>query len=151
VAIQEPCHRRRHIFTWAAMFQKRRVSARTPEYPCLHRPVLSSRYDYERKECSSRKPSSSFGSPCARSGTQARYSGSPPGDVAFWGGELLIRPRSGAEDHAKHVFDRAQERGFGVSIQAIAQLDQSICCLVFAPDDTEDRTRSFVAPQLPMK
>ena len=33
-----------------------------------------------------------------------------PGDVAFWCGELLIRRRNGAEDHAKHVFDRAQER-----------------------------------------
>jgi hypothetical protein len=74
-----------------------------------------------------------------------------PGDVAFWCGELLIRRRNGAEDHAKHVFDRAQERGFGVSIQAIARLDHSICCFVFAPDDAEDAARHFVAPPLTMK
>lgn len=74
-----------------------------------------------------------------------------PSDVAFWCGELLIRPRSGAEAHANHVFGRAQERGFGVSIEAIAMLDHSICCFLFAPDDAEDSVRNFVAPPLTMK
>jgi hypothetical protein len=74
-----------------------------------------------------------------------------PGDVAFWCGELLIRPKIDAEAHAHHVFNRAQERGFGVSIEAIAKLDHSICCFVFAPDNAEDAARSFVAPPLTMK
>jgi hypothetical protein len=74
-----------------------------------------------------------------------------PNDVAFWCGELLIRPRIVAEAHAKEVFERALERGFGVSVEAVAKLDHSICCFVFAPDDQEDAADSFVAPPLTMK
>jgi len=74
-----------------------------------------------------------------------------PGDVAFWCGEFLIRPRSGAEAHAQRVFNRGQERGFGVSIEAVAKLDHSICCFVFAPDNPEEAGRCFVAPPLTMK
>ena len=74
-----------------------------------------------------------------------------PGDVAFWGRQLLIRPGSGAEAHARRAFDWAQERGFGASIEAIAKLDQRICCFVFAPDDAEEAASCFVAPPLTMK
>jgi hypothetical protein len=71
--------------------------------------------------------------------------------VAFWCGELLVRPRIGAEVHAKEVFNRASERGFGVPFEAIAKLNHSICSFVFAPDDPEDAASSFVAPPLTMK
>jgi len=74
-----------------------------------------------------------------------------PSDVAFWCGELLIQPKIEAEAHALHVFNRAQERGFGISIEVIAKLDHSICCFVFAPDDAEDAAQNFVAPPLTMK
>ena len=74
-----------------------------------------------------------------------------PNDVAFWCGELLIRPRVNADAHAEEVFSRASERGVGVSIEAVAKLDPSICCFVFAPDDAEDAANSFVAPPLTMK
>jgi hypothetical protein len=74
-----------------------------------------------------------------------------PEDVAFWCGGLLVRPRSDAEAHASRVFIRAQERGFGVVAEAVAKLDHSICCFVFAPADAEEAARSFVAPPLTMK
>ena len=74
-----------------------------------------------------------------------------PADVAFWFGELLIRPGSDGEIHAEEVFSRAVQRGFGVSIEAIAKLDHSICCFVFAPDDATDAADHFVAPPLTMK
>jgi hypothetical protein len=67
------------------------------------------------------------------------------------GEKLLIRPRSGAEGHAKKVFDCAKERAFGVSIEAIAKLNHGICRFVFAPDDPEDAASNFVAPPLTMK
>jgi hypothetical protein len=63
-----------------------------------------------------------------------------PDDVAFWCGELFVLPRSDAEAHARHVFNRAQGRGFGVSMEAIG-----ICFFVFAPEDAEDAARNFVA------
>jgi hypothetical protein len=74
-----------------------------------------------------------------------------PIDVAFWCGDLLILPRSGAEAHAYDVFNRAQERGFGVSIEAVAKLDHSICCFVYAPNDAEEAAQRFVAPPVTMK
>jgi len=74
-----------------------------------------------------------------------------PQDVAFWFGELLIRPRIGAEIHAEQLFNYASQRGFGVSIEGIAKLDHSICCFVFAPDDAEDAATNFVAPPLTLK
>jgi hypothetical protein len=74
-----------------------------------------------------------------------------PTDVAFWFGELMIRPRSDGEIHAEQVFNRAVQLGFGVSIEAIAKLDHSICCFVFAPDDAHDASSHFVAPPLTMK
>jgi hypothetical protein len=74
-----------------------------------------------------------------------------PRDVAFWFGELLIRPRSVTEVHAERLFNEACQRGYGVSIEGIAKLDHSICCFVFAPDDAEDAACNFVAPPLTMK
>lgn len=74
-----------------------------------------------------------------------------PGDVAFWWGELLIRPQIGAEAHAKDVFNWASDRGVGASIEGVAMLDHSICCFVFAPDNAEDAAASFVAPPVTMK
>jgi len=74
-----------------------------------------------------------------------------PRDVAFWFGELLIRPRGGTEIHAEKLFNQAFQRGFGVSIEGIAKLDQRICCFVFAPDDAEDAATNFVVPPLTMK
>ncbi len=74
-----------------------------------------------------------------------------PADVAVWFDELLIRPRRDGEALAKRVFDKAQQRGFGVALEAIAKLDHSICCFVFAPDDADDAADHFVAPPLTMK
>jgi hypothetical protein len=74
-----------------------------------------------------------------------------PADVAFWFNELLIRPRSDGEIHAEQLFNRAVQRGLGVSIEAIAKLDHSICCFVFAPDDADDAADHFVAPPLTLK
>lgn len=74
-----------------------------------------------------------------------------PAHVAFWFGELLIRPSSDGEAHAEQVFDRGYQRGFGVALEAIAKLDHSICCFVFAPDDADDAGDHFVAPPITMK
>ena len=74
-----------------------------------------------------------------------------PRDVAFWFGELLIRPRGGTEIHAEQLFNQAFQPGFGVSSEGIAKLDHSICCFVFAPDDADDAAANFVEPPLTMK
>ena len=74
-----------------------------------------------------------------------------PAHVAFWFGELLIRPSSDGEAHAEQVFDRGYQRGFGVALEAIAKLGHSICCFVFAPDDADDAGDHFVAPPITMK
>jgi hypothetical protein len=74
-----------------------------------------------------------------------------PGDVAFWRGKLLVRPSGDAEGHARHIFNVAQQRGFGAAIEAIAKLDHSICCFVFAPADGEEASRVFIAPPFTMK
>ena len=74
-----------------------------------------------------------------------------PANVVFWLGELLIRPSTNGEAHAEQVFDRGYQRGFGVALEAIAKLDHSICCFVFAPDDADDAGDHFVGPPITMK
>jgi hypothetical protein len=74
-----------------------------------------------------------------------------PGDVAFWFNELLVRPSIDAAARSELKFSQASQKGFGVSVEGIAKLDHSICCFVFAPDDSEDAARNFVAPPLTLK
>lgn len=74
-----------------------------------------------------------------------------PTDAMFWFDELLIRPSSHAAAHAAQLFEQAAQRGFGVSLEGIAKLNDGICCYVFAPDDLEDAGANFVAPLLTMR
>jgi sugar phosphate isomerase/epimerase len=66
-------------------------------------------------------------------------------------GELSIRPAEESARHAEKLSDEAAERGFGVALEALAKLDNSICCFVFSPDDAEDAASHFVAPPVTMK
>jgi len=74
-----------------------------------------------------------------------------PADVVFWFDQLLIRPGSNGEPHAGELFEQASQRGFGVSLEDIAKLGDSLCCFVFAPDDAKDAGANFVAPPLTAK
>lgn|SRR5579872_3303948 len=74
-----------------------------------------------------------------------------PDDLAFWLSELLIRPSSDAGAHAERLFNQASQRGFGVSLEGIAKLNNSICCFIFAPANAEDAAANFVASPLTMK
>ena len=49
------------------------------------------------------------------------------------------------------MFNEATERGYGVALDAVARLDHSVCCFIFAPDDPEDAASHFVAPPVTMK
>ncbi len=74
-----------------------------------------------------------------------------PADVVLCFGDLLIRPSAQSETHAERLFNQAVERGFGVALEAIAKLDHSVCCVVFAPENAEHAADHFVAPPLTMK
>src|SRR3569623_199292 len=71
-----------------------------------------------------------------------------PSDLMWSGGVLLIRPRAEAGDETERVFNEATERGYGVSLEAIARLDHSLCCFVFAPATPEEAASDFVAPPM---
>src|SRR5208283_2315783 len=71
-----------------------------------------------------------------------------PSDLLWWGNTLLIRPRTEATVEAEQIFNEATERGYGIALDAVARLDHSICCFVFAPDDAEDAASHFVAPPI---
>jgi|SRR6185312_1049975 len=74
-----------------------------------------------------------------------------PSDLMWSGGALLVRPRAEAADEAERVFNEATKRGYGVSLEAIARLDHSLCCFVFAPATPEEAAADFVAPPMTMK
>ena len=64
---------------------------------------------------------------------------------------VLVRPSEESTRHAEYLFVSAAERGFGVALEGLVRLDNSICCFVFAPDDVEDAASHFVAPPITMK
>lgn len=74
-----------------------------------------------------------------------------PSDLMWSGGALLIRPRAEAADETERVFNEATEHGYGVSLEAIARLEHSLCCFVFAPATPEEAAADFVAPPMTMK
>jgi hypothetical protein len=74
-----------------------------------------------------------------------------PSDLMWSGSVLLIRPRAEAADETERVFNDATERGYGVSLEAIARLDHSLCCFVFAPATPDEAASDFVAPPITMK
>jgi hypothetical protein len=74
-----------------------------------------------------------------------------PSDLMWSGSALLIRPRVEAADESERIFNKAAERGYGVSLEAVARLDHSLCCFVFAPETPEEAASDFVAPPVTMK
>jgi hypothetical protein len=73
------------------------------------------------------------------------------GNVAFWRGKLLVRRDKESAARAEQLFKQADARGYGVAIEAVAQLRDEICCYIFAPKDPEDAADHFVAPPLTLK
>jgi hypothetical protein len=74
-----------------------------------------------------------------------------PSDLILAGRALLIRPRAEATAESERIFREASEHGYGVSLEAVARLDHSICCFVFVPESAEDAASHFVAPPVTMK
>lgn len=74
-----------------------------------------------------------------------------PDDVGFLVGHLIVRPRRESALRADRLFCHAVQRGYGVALEAMARLEESICCFVFAPDNCDDAGDHFVAPPLTMK
>ncbi len=74
-----------------------------------------------------------------------------PSDLIWFGRALFIRPRAEAAEETERVFDEATERGYGVSLEAVARLGHSLCCFVFAPATPEEAAADFVAPPMTVK
>ena len=73
-----------------------------------------------------------------------------PSDLLWFGDRFLLRP--GANETAvEEEFNVGIKKGCGVSLEAVARLDQSICCFLLVPKDAEDAALNFVTPPLTMK
>jgi len=74
-----------------------------------------------------------------------------PEDIYVWRGRWYVKPSPEAGHVSSNRFALADAAGFGVALIAVAQVDHSICCYVFAPDNAEDAAYNFVAPPITMK
>jgi hypothetical protein len=74
-----------------------------------------------------------------------------PSDLIWFGSTLLIRPQAESAKVSERVFNEADNRGYGVSLEAIARLGPGLCCLVFAPENAEEATTHLLGPSITMK